>query len=149
MCYEIYLKNGYRRCEFVFVICDIVFVYIIQFEFQRIKYGIFYFQYMMDICNGEKIIVFDEQMRCFIVVVGIYDEQIIFFSFDEVNLRKGIKVRIIGGQFEGYEGVFVKVKGSRDWRVVISLQGILVFVMVIFLFDFIEVIEELKKRNYD
>ena len=46
------------------------------------------------------------------------------FSPDEVNLRKGTKVRITGGDFEGYEGVFVKVKGARDRRVVISLQAV-------------------------
>ena len=108
-----------------------------------------YFQYMMDIRNGEKIIVPDEQMRRFIAVAGTYDEQIIFFSPDEVNLRKGTKVRITGGQFEGYEGVFVKVKGSRDRRVVISLQGILALAMATLSPDLIEVIEEPKKRNHD
>ena len=62
------------------VIRDIVFVHTTQSELQRIKYGIPYFQYMMDIRNGEKIIVPDEQMRRFIAVAGTYDEQIIFFS---------------------------------------------------------------------
>lgn len=51
----------------------------------------------------------------------MYDEYFIFFSFDEVNLCKGMKVCIMGGDFEGYEGVFVKVKGVRDCCVVISL----------------------------
>ena len=126
MRYEIHLKNGRRRRELVPVIRDIVFVHTTQSELQRIKYGIPYFQYMMDIRNGEKIIV-----------------------PDEVNLRKGTKVRITGGQFEGYEGVFVKVKGSRDRRVVISLQGILALAMATLSPDLIEVIEEPKKRNHD
>ena len=149
MRYEIHLKNGRRRRELVPVIRDIVFVHTTQSELQRIKYGIPYFQYMMDIRNGEKIIVPDEQMRRFIAVAGTYDEQIIFFSPDEVNLRKGTKVRITGGQFEGYEGIFVKVKGSRDRRVVISLQGILALAMATLSPDLIEVIEEPKKRNHD
>ena len=70
MRYEIHLKNGRRRRELVPVIRDIVFVHTTQSELQRIKYGIPYFQYMMDIRNGEKIIVPDEQMRRFIAVAG-------------------------------------------------------------------------------
>jgi hypothetical protein len=68
MRYEIHLKNGRRRRELVPVIRDIVFVHTTQTELQRIKYGIPYFQYMMDIRNGEKIIVPDEQMKRFIAV---------------------------------------------------------------------------------
>ena len=150
MRYEIHLKNGHRRRELVPVIRDIVFVHTTQSELQRIKYGIPYFQYMMDIRNGEKIIVPDEQMRRF-HCCGRYlmTNRLFFFSPDEVNLRKGTKVRITGGQFEGYEGVFVKVKGSRDRRVVISLQGILALAMATLSPDLIEVIEEPKKRNHD
>ena len=69
-----------------------------------------------------------------------YDEHLIFFSPDEVNLRKGTKVRITGGDFEGYEGVFVKVKGARDRRVVISLQGVIAMAMATLPADLIEVI---------
>ena len=88
----------------------------------------------------------DHQMRQFIAVAGTYDEHLIFFSPDEVNLRKGTKVRITGGDFEGYEGVFVKVKGARDRRVVISLQGVIAMAMATLSPDLIEVIEEPKKR---
>ena len=75
-----------------------------------------------------------------------YDEHLIFFSPDEVNLRRGTKVRITGGDFEGYEGVFVKVKGARDRRVVISLQGVIAMAMATLSPDLIEVIEEPKKK---
>ena len=71
---------------------------------------------MIDIRNGQKIIVPDDQMRQFIAVAERMTSILSFFSPDEVNLRKGTKVRITGGDFEGYEGVFVKVKGARDRR---------------------------------
>lgn len=103
-------------------------------------------RYEVRIRNGQKIIVPDDQMRQFIAVAGTYDEHLIFFSPDEVNLRKGTKVRITGGDFEGYEGVFVKVKGARDRRVVISLQGVIAMAMATLSPDLIEVIEEPKKR---
>lgn len=44
---------------------------------------------------------------------------------------------------------FCEMKGSRDRRVVISLQGILALAMATLSPDLIEVIEEPKKRNHD
>lgn len=44
------------------------------------------------------------------------------------------------------KGVFVKVKGARDRRVVISLQGVIAMAMATLSPDLIEVIEEPKKR---
>ena len=41
---------------------------------------------------------------------------------------------------------FVKVKGARDRRVVISLQGVIAMAMATLSPDLIEVIEEPKKR---
>ena len=141
MRYEIREKNGRKKRELVPVIRDLIFVRAVQSELQRVKDRNPYLQYMIDIRNGQKIIVPDEQMRQFIAVVGTYDEHLIFFNPDEVNLRKGTKVRIIGGDFEGYEGVFIKVKGARDRRVVISLQGIIAMAMATISPDLIEVIK--------
>ena len=129
-----------------FIISDLIFVHAVQSELQKVKFKLPYFQYMIDIRNGQKIIVPDDQMRQFIAVAGTYDEHLIFFSPDEVNLRRGTKVRITGGDFEGYEGVFVKVKGARDRRVVISLQGVIAMAMATISPDLIEVIEEPKKK---
>ena len=105
-------------------------------------------RYEVRIRNGRKRreLVPDDQMRQFTAVAGTYDEHLIFFSPDEVNLRKGTKVRITGGDFEGYEGVFVKVKGARDRRVVISLQGVIAMAMATLSPDLIEVIEGPKKK---
>ena len=145
MRYEIHIRNGRKRRELVPVISDLIFVFAVQSELQKVKFKLPYLQYMIDIRNGQKIIVPDEQMRNFIAVAGTYDEHLIFFSPDEVNLRKGTKVRIIGGDFAGYEGIFIKVKGARDRRVVISLQGIIAMAMATISPDLIEVIEESKK----
>ena len=146
MRYEVRIRNGRKRRELVPVISDLIFVHAVQSELQKVKFKLPYFQYMIDIRNGQKIIVPDDQMRQFIAVAGTYDEHLIFFSPDEVNLRRGTKVRITGGDFEGYEGVFVKVKGARDRRVVISLQGVIAMAMATISPDLIEVIEEPKKK---
>ena len=79
-------------------------------------------------------------------MAGTYSDQLLYFQPEEVNLSKGTKVRITGGDFEGYEGVFVKVKGARDRRVVISLQGVIAMAMATISSDLIEVIEEPKKK---
>ena len=50
------------------------------------------------------------------------------------------EVRITGGDFEGQEGVFLKVKGARDRRVVIAIQGIIAVAMATIHPDLIEVI---------
>ena len=145
MHYEVCVKNGRKKRALVPVIRDLIFVHAVQSELQKVKDRNPYLQYMIDIRNGRKIIVPDVQMRNFIAVAGTYDEHLIFFSPDEVNLRRGTKVRITGGDFEGYEGIFVKVKGARDRRVVINLQGIIAMAMATISPDLIEIIEESKK----
>ena len=54
---------------------------------------------------------------------GVVDS---YFSPDEINVAKGTKVRIHGGQFNGLEGTFIKVKGARDRRVVVEVSGVIV-----------------------
>ena len=85
-------------------------------------------------------------MQRFVAVAGTYNDHLLYFQPEELNLSKGTRVRITGGDFEGYEGVFVKVKGARDRRVVISLQGVIAMAMATLSPDLIEVIEEPKKR---
>lgn len=147
MRYEIREKNGRKKRELIPVIRDLIFVRAVRSELQWVKDRNPYLQYMIDIRNGQKIIVPDKQMRDFIAVAGTYNEHLIFFSPDEVNLRKGTKVRITGGDFEGYEGIFVKVKGARDRRVVISLQGVIALAMATISPDLIEVIKEPQKEK--
>lgn len=40
-----------------------------------------------------------------------------------ITFKKGERVRVTGGLFEGVEGEFVRVKGDR--RVVVSIQGVM------------------------
>ena len=61
---------------------------------------------------------------------------------DEVNLTKGTRVRIHGGQFNGLEGTFVKVKGARDKRVVVDISGVIVVATCTLKCDLVEVIKD-------
>lgn len=107
---------------------------------QRVKSQVTYLQYITDTRSGQKIIVPDGQMQRFIAVSGTYDDHLLYFQPDELNLSKGTKVRITGGEFEGQEGVFLKVKGARDRRVVIEIQGVIAVAMATIHPDLIEVI---------
>ena len=51
-------------------------------------------------------------------------ENQIFLSPEEVALSKGDKVRIKDGVFMGVEGTFMRVKNTRDRRVVVKIDGI-------------------------
>ncbi|MDR1592957.1 MAG: UpxY family transcription antiterminator [Prevotellaceae bacterium] len=75
--------------------------------------------------GGEKkiIVIPEDQMRNFIAVAGNEKEQAIYLSNEEVNLQKGVKVRITGGVFAGIEGVFMRINGDK--RLVVSIPNLL------------------------
>ena len=83
-------------------------------------------------------------MESFIKVTGSLSEGILFFSPDEINLSKGVRVRIHGGQFDGLEGTFVKVKGARDKRVVVDISGVIVVATCTLKCDLVEVLDQPK-----
>jgi transcription antitermination factor NusG len=86
------------------------------------KFSISYDLYYKDMSDKRIIVVPENQMRNFIAVAGNDKEQVIYLSNEEVNLKKGVKVRIIGGVFTGVEGIFVRVRGDK--RLVISIPNL-------------------------
>lgn len=141
MQYKISVKKGKKIRVLVPVIHNLVFVHARPSEVKRVKSQVTYLQYITDTRSGEKIIVPDSQMQRFIAVAGTYNDHLMYFQPDELNLSKGTKVRVIGGEFEGQEGVYLKVKGARDRRVIIEIQGVIAVVMATIHPDLIEVIK--------
>jgi transcription antitermination factor NusG len=78
--------------------------------------------YYRDFGDRKIIIIPENQMRNFIAVAGNEQEQVIYLSNEEVNLKKGAKVRITGGVFEGVEGIFMRIKGDK--RLVVSIPNL-------------------------
>ena len=138
MQYRISIRRKVRAL--VPVIRNLVFVHARPSEVQRFKSQITYLQYITDTRSGQKIIIPDHDMQRFIAVAGTYNDHLLYFQPEELNLSKGTKVRITGGDFEGQEGVFLKVKGARARRVVIAIQGIIAVAMATIHPDLIEVI---------
>ncbi len=76
--------------------------------------------------GSEYLVVPDSQMDNFVKVASAYeDEDIAFFTPDEINIEKGTPVRIHGGKFNNVEGKFMQVKGKRNRRLVVMLDGIM------------------------
>lgn len=76
--------------------------------------------------DGQKyLVVPDKQMEDFIRVASGYEDSMVYLKPEEVNIEKGTRVRIHGGKFDRVEGVFMRVKGKRNRRLVVMLDGIL------------------------
>ena len=72
----------------------------------------------------EYLTVPDGQMDNFIKVAGRYDIETVYLKPDEVDLSAGARVRILGGPFNGVEGVFMRISGKRNRRLLVQLEGI-------------------------
>lgn len=79
-------------------------------------------RYIMDHETHKPVIVPERQMENFIAVAGTYDEQLVYLDADPKQFTHGEHVRILGGPFEGAEGIFVRIKGDR--RVVVMIEGV-------------------------
>ena len=141
MQYKVNIKNGKKVRALVPVIHNLIFVHACPSEIKRVKSQVSYLQYITDTRSGQKIIIPDHDMQRFIAVAGTYNDHLMYFHPDELNLSKGTKVRVTGGDFEGQEGVFLKVKGARDRRVVVEIRGVIAVAMATIHPDLIEVID--------
>ena len=74
--------------------------------------------------GGDPLVVPDRQMNDFIKVSSQYEAGTTYLRPDEVNLEEGTRVRILGGPMDGVEGIFVKIQGKRNRRVVVYLEGV-------------------------
>ncbi|MEE1020313.1 MAG: UpxY family transcription antiterminator, partial [Bacteroidales bacterium] len=122
---------------------NLIFVHSKLDIIKDVKKEILNLQYLVNKVNRQSlpIIVRDSEMQQFIRVVENYEEEVNYFSPEEINISKGTRVRIIGGSFDGVEGVFMKVKGKRSKRVVVMLDKLLAVVMAEVESDLIEVIK--------
>jgi transcription antitermination factor NusG len=105
----------------------------------KLLFGISSTLYYRDLGSKELIVVPEEQMTNFMLVAGSGEKEFIYLSNEEVNIKKGTKVRITGGLFEGLEGIFMRIKGNR--RVVVSIPNLLSVATVFIPSQFILLLE--------
>lgn len=87
----------------------------------------------------------DRQMNDFIKVVRTMG----FKPVDpDIDLRKGDKVRILTGPFEGVEGIYVRMPNRHEKRVVIKIEGIAAVATVALNASDVEKIEAKKEEKH-
>ncbi|MDR0895433.1 MAG: UpxY family transcription antiterminator [Prevotellaceae bacterium] len=126
MHYDYIRKGEHRVRRLVPVVHNLIFIYSTRQRLDVIKKEQEYrlpMRYIMNAETRQPIVVPIKQMESFIAVAGTYDEQVVYLSPEEITLRKGMRVRINGGPFEGVEGVLMRVKNDR--RVVVSIKGVM------------------------
>ena len=125
------------------VVHNLLFVHSSKEWLQQFKARVPHLQYMT-MRDGEKtvpIVVPEDQMQRFMEVSKTYDEQLLFLDPNGLDLARGTRVRIHGGVFDGMEGIFMKVAGKRNRRVVIAIKNVIAVALAYVAPDFIEVIE--------
>lgn len=141
------VKHHRKVKETVPVVRGLIFVRTSQPVLQEIKTGLPFLQYIINKRTGDKIVVPDAQMSRFIAVTSTGNEKLLYFADNELNLTKGTRVRVTGGEFEGYEGIFLKVKGARDRRVVIEIEGVVAVALTTISPELIEVVREPEAKE--
>lgn len=118
-------KHGKKR-QLVPAINNLLFANTTRSNIQALKAELSFLQYITrpDGLRRVPIVVPDHQMEQFIAVCNTYNEKLTYLNPDEINLKKGTPVQIIGGTFDGVEGTFVKVAGVRNRRVAVLVPGI-------------------------
>lgn len=125
--YAVRTYHGKKSLHLVPVMPGIVFVKACRSRIIEFKKQWNFLQFMMTVENGERrcMTVPEGQMRNFMTVATKYGEDLRYFRPEDINLSKGTRVRIIGGVFDGVEGTYMRVEGSRTRRVVVMLDGIM------------------------
>lgn len=127
MRYELVEKKGKKTRVYRPAVHNLIFVRGTANQVQAFKntYGLI--QYLMRKVGKEgreKIIVPDRQMEQFIRICESNDDSLRYVELSEMNIRPGSLVRIIGGAFDGLEGYFMKIRGTRNRRLVVAIPDI-------------------------
>lgn len=70
---------------------------------------------------GSYLYVPDKDMRMFMFVAKAYKDAVPCYAPDSLRLSRGDRVRIIGGQFSGVEGILLTQQGKGGGRVVVNV----------------------------
>lgn len=111
------------------ILHNYIFIYSTFNEILSIKFkDIPYLRFQM--CTSEDgqytpMTVPKRQMENFILATDGHEDDVKFYTPGELDLRKGNRVRVLGGLFAGLEGIYIKLKYERKNRVVIEIPAII------------------------
>jgi len=115
------------------IVLNFVFVYdeyerIRDFARRELRFRLAFVYKSRSVSTGraEPLVVPDEEMRMFARCVGEYkDCSVPYVSPSETGLEEGDIVRIVGGAFDGIEGILLSQKGRDGGRVLVSVSNLL------------------------
>lgn len=116
------------RRELVPAISNLIFVRSTQervTELKRTNEVLEPLRYMLDFTNGDGPVIMtvgEREMENFMRVASKTDDSVMFLDENTIVGKEGKRVKIMGGAFEGVEGVIRRVKRCK--RVVVELEGI-------------------------
>lgn len=119
-------KSGKTEIRQLPVVPNLIFVRGRRPDIQSVKAKIAVAQYLTR-REGDRnipITIPDREMSNFRLAFERAGENVAYIDPSEIDLRKGSRVRIVGGVLDGLEGVFIKVKGARSRRLVVMLEGV-------------------------
>lgn len=87
------------------------------------------------------LVVPDAEMDMFMRTIGAYDGAVPALLPEEADLEKGDRVRIIGGQFDGVEGILVTRQGKDGGRVLVKVSEVMCVPTLEIEPEYIEVLE--------
>lgn len=127
-CFAIRIYHGVKHRKLVPAIPGLIFVRASRTDITEFKksYNLLQFVVWRKSSGPEYLVVDDRQMANFMKAASHPEQDITYFLPEEIDLRCGTQVRILGGVFDGVEGVFVRVAGrGRKRKVVVKLDGLL------------------------
>ncbi len=120
--------HGVKTHKLVPVIPSIIFVHATKDEIVQFKklYNFIQFVMQSNVVSGKPsyLTVPERQMENFSKVVSANEKSTVFHSPEEIDPKKGKPANICGGSLDAVEGLFMAVKGKRNRRLVVILDGI-------------------------
>lgn len=125
--YVVRVYHGRKSRRLVPVIPSLLFVRTRRSTLVEFKKRYNFLQFVIQSIEGIQtyLTVPDKQMEDFIRVSERREQEICYYTPAELNLERGSRVRIIGGPFDGVEGVFLKIRGARNRRLVVEIPNTL------------------------
>lgn len=119
--------NGMRKPKEAAVIPDLLFAHetrevldpiiedieTLQYRFR--KYG----------AQNEPLVVPDSDMERFIYAVNTSESPKYYLPEEITPRMRNRRIRIVGGQLDGYEGALLTIRGSKTKRLLVELKGFL------------------------
>ncbi len=124
MHFQDFIEKGKKVRKLVPTIHNLIFIKITEKDMKEFKKTTdLPIRYIMDKETKKPITIPERQMNDFIAVSSTNEESLIYLTPEDIKLKQGDKVKIIGGIFEGCKGKLMRIKSDR--RLVVEIPGII------------------------